>query len=229
MSDAAAIAPLDPPIAEVLDTLYAHYGRFEEPERDDILATLIATLLSQATTDANSSRAFGTLLDTFEGDWHQIAQAPVAEVAQAIRVGGLANQKAPRIQHILRQVHAEQGTYSLEHLHDLPPKEAMRQLLAMPGVGPKTASFVLMRAANMPFFAMDTHILRFCERIGWTSPALSDTRAHAFMLDRIPEGEHDAAHVAIIDHGRACCHARSPRCEQCPLRSQCPWPESHDS
>lgn len=214
-------APLDPPIEQVLERLYDEHGRPDPDGDDDILGTLIATILSQSTNNANSSRAFGQLVDTFEGDWDQIRRAPTDEVAQAIQIGGLARQKAPRIQAILEKVYAERGDYSLEHLREWGVERAQRYLLEMKGVGPKTAAFVLMRAAQMPLFAMDTHILRLCRRLGWIEASTSSARAHDKMLAHIPDGEWDPAHVAMIRHGRTICHARSPDCHGCPLLSLC--------
>ena len=212
---------------DVLDALYAEYGRPEPEREEDILATLIATILSQSTNNANSDRAFGELVDRFEGDWGQVQRAPVRELAEAIAIGGLSNQKAPRIQAILERVEQDFGEHSLEGLRELELKQATAYLLALKGVGPKTASFVLMRAAGMPLFAMDTHILRLCRRLGWITRDTSDARAHALMLPHIPEGEHDPAHVVMIWHGRQTCHARTPACHACPLSSCCAYHARH--
>jgi endonuclease-3 len=212
---------LTPDIDTVLELLYDAYGKPAPEPEDDILATLVATILSQSTNNANSDRAFGDLVDRFQGDWQQVQDANVDEVADAIAIGGLSNQKAPRIQAILEKVYEDFGEHSLEDLRTWEVKKAERYLRSMKGVGPKTAAFVLMRAAQMPLFAMDTHILRLARRLGWISPTLSDTKAHEALLPHIPEGDHDPAHVAMIWHGRRTCHARSPACESCALLSLC--------
>lgn len=214
---------LTPPIRVVLDRLYACHGRPQtDDEPDDVLATLVATILSQATTDKLSTKSFGSLLDTFEADWHRIAHASPAEVIESIKYGGLSHRKGPRIQAILRQTFERYGAYSLEHMHEADTSAAYKELMAMDGVGPKTASFVLMRAAKKPLFAMDTHILRLARRLGWIEPKASDASAHRAMLEHIPEGEHDSAHVVMIWHGRALCHSRGPNCQACPLLELCP-------
>ena len=215
--------PLEPPIEDVLEILKAVHGEPDvDDEPDDILATLISSILSQATNGHNAAQAFGTLLDTYEGDWARVAHAPVDAVAQAISVGGLSKQKAPRIQSILQQAHQMYGDYTLEPLHDMTPEDAHDVLIQMPGVGPKTASFVLMRAARMPFFAINTHILRLCARLGWTEPGWSNAKAHKAMLKHIPAGQHDSAHVILIEHGTTTCHKRAPRCATCVLAHLCP-------
>lgn len=214
--------PLDPPVEDVLEILLTTYGEPDvDDEPDDILATLVSSILSQATSGHNAAQAFGTLLDTYEGDWARIAHAPVGAIADAISVGGLSKQKAPRIQSILKQTHEIYGEYTLEPLHDLVPERAHELLLAMPGVGPKTASFVLMRAARMPFFAINTHILRLCARLGWTQSSWSNAKAHKAMLRHIPEGQHDRAHVMLIEHGTTTCHKNKPQCTTCALEHLC--------
>lgn len=212
---------LSPDIDHVLELLYETYGKPDPEPEDDILATLVSTILSQSTNNANSYKAFGDLVDRFEGDWQQVQDADVDEVADAIAIGGLSNQKAPRIQAILEKVHQDFGEHSLEDLRTWEVKRAERYLRSMKGVGPKTAAFVLMRAAQMPLFAMDTHILRLARRLGWISPTLSDVRAHEALLPHIPEGDHDPAHVVMIWHGRRTCHARTPACAGCALLSLC--------
>lgn len=210
-------------LEQALSTLYQTYGVPQlDDSGDDLLGTLIEAILSQSTTNINSARAFEQLMTRFEGDWHQVSCAPCKEVVEAIRCGGLAKQKAPRIQAILHELYGERGDYSLEFLRELEPKAALAKLMAMPGVGPKTARYVLMHAAQAPVFAMDTHILRIARRMGWILPSLSDERAHAAMESIMPEGQHEPAHVVLIWHGRRCCHARHPACTGCPLLASCP-------
>ncbi len=208
-------------VAEALDALYVLHGKETFDEPDDLLGSLIATLLNQSTSGINASRAFGSLVDTFEGDWDQVRRAPVEEVAEAIVVGGLSNQKAPRIQKILEQVHEERGEYSLEFLREEEPEDARAYLLEFKGVGPKTAAFTLAYAAQMPLFAMNTDVMRVSKRVGWVPASVSDARAHELMQGWVPEGDYDAAHIALVTHGRRVCTSRAPRCAECPLRSDC--------
>jgi endonuclease-3 len=217
---------LNPPIRKVLDILYDRYGRPEYSGPDDLLGTLVRTILSQNTTRQNTDRSFGRLIERFAGDWDRIAEAPVDAVVEAIKVGGLARQKAPRIQSILRDVREEHGAYSLEHLRELDVDEAQSYLESFKGVGPKTAKFTLMYAGGMSVFPMDTHILRLCERLGWTDPSDDSRQAHRFMEPRIPDGEHYGAHIVMIRHGRQTCHARNPDCPDCPLLDLCPHGQS---
>lgn len=214
---------LKPSIRLILDQLYACYGRPQTPGADDLLGTLVRTILSQNTTHQNADRAFGQLLDHFGADWGRIERAATDEVIDQVAVAGLAGQKAPRIQKILEQIRRETGDYSLSFLRDRSVEQAEQYLLDFKGVGPKTASYTLMYAAEMPLFAMDTHILRICERLGWIEASISSDKAHEQMLPHIPDGEHYAAHIALIRHGRQTCQARNPDCDDCPIAADCPY------
>lgn len=230
MSDTSPLTPLSPPLQTVMELLYAHHGRPEvDEEPDDILASLIEALLLQATNNKNASQAYDTLLERFEANWSQIAHAETSAVEQAIEVGGLAARKAPRIQKILNQAFDLYGEYSLERLHDEAPEQAYKILIGMEGIGPKSATMVLMRAANMPFFSMSTRILRICQRLGWGSETMSSQAAHDTVLPHIPDGEHDAFHTVLIEHGKALCGPKTPSCTSCPLEDVCEYAKQRSS
>ncbi len=209
--------------ARALGLLWDHYGKQEVDGDDDILGVLVRTILSQSTNKANTDRAFATLLETFEGDWGAVRSAPTADVADSIAVGGLSNQKAPRIQGILAKAKEDSpaGEYELEFLRDRATQDAIRYLEGLPGVGPKTARFTMMYAAGADLFPMDTHIFRILERLELLAPQASDSKAHTLASDLIPSGEGYAAHMVLVEHGRQCCRAKSPRCEACPVASIC--------
>lgn len=213
---------LDPPIREILDALYDAYGRSSYRGPDDLLGTLVRTIISQQTTSSNASAAFGELLDTFGGDWERMRGAPVDDIADAITVAGLANQKAERIHRVLATLDDERDEYSLAFLRDRDVSEARAYLTSFKGVGPKTAAFTLMYAADMPVFPMDTHIIRICKRLSWLDASASNQEAHDVIESHIPPGEHYAAHMALVEHGRSTCHARSPDCDECPIAACCP-------
>ncbi|MGM0556191.1 MAG: endonuclease III domain-containing protein [Myxococcota bacterium] len=213
---------LDPPIREVLDRLYAAYDRPSYDGPDDLLGTLVRTIISQQTTSSNASRAFGELVDRYAGDWARIHAAPRDEIEDAISVAGLSGQKAQRIQTLLERLDDERGEYSLAFLRDCRVDEARSYLTDFKGVGPKTAAFTLMYAADMPVFPMDTHIIRICQRLEWLPESTSNQRAHDIIEPNIPAGEHFAAHMVLVRHGRRTCHARSPKCSTCALLDLCP-------
>ena len=189
------------------------------------LDELIDCILSQSTTDINRDRAFAALKARFP-DWEAVMHAPVDDVIEAIRPAGLANQKAPRIQEVLRRIDAERGTLSIDFLADLPIDEAKAWLTSFHGVGPKTAAIVLCFGFNRPAFPVDTHIHRVGQRIGFLPQGISADKAHAVMEAIIPPEDYYAFHLNLIRLGREICQARRPRCEICPLRPYCDYYQS---
>ena len=210
-----------PSVAEVLATLRAQYGTPEPRHSDGPLAELILTILSQNTSDVNTDRAFASLWSTF-GSWEAIVQAPVPAVAEAIRSGGLAEIKAPRIKGVLEAIQHDRGDLSLDFLGTLPVNDARAYLTALSGVGPKTAACVLLFALGMPAMPVDTHVHRVSKRLGLIGPRVSAEAAHQLLEASIPPAQMYDAHMLLIRHGRVVCKALRPRCGECPLTATCP-------
>jgi endonuclease III len=205
---------------DVIDRLSAAYGTPEWRPHGDAVSELILTLLSQNTADYNSGHAFSRLLQRFP-DWQSVLDAPVSEVEDAIRPGGLAPTKAPRLQALLSEVKARSGTFDLRFLEDLPLDQAREWLRTLPGVGPKTAACVLLFGMGRPGLPVDTHVHRVSMRLGLIAPKLPPDKAQTQLEAEVPEDDHYAFHVLLIKHGRHRCMARSPNCPECPLLPQC--------
>jgi endonuclease-3 len=209
--------------AMVLPRLLAAAPPPDRDRRPDPVATLVGTILSQHTTDATSERAFAALVARFP-TWDEVVAAPVDAVADAIRVCGLADQKAARVHRALAAIPARTGgAWSLEFLRDLPVDEARAWLTAIDGVGIKTASIVLLFALDMPAFPVDTHIHRVAGRLRIIPAGASAERAHHLLEALIPPADYYAVHMALIHHGRTICRARQPRCPVCVVAEACPW------
>ncbi len=206
---------------EVIDRLSTAYGTPEWRPHGDAVSELILTLLSQNTADYNSGHAFSRLLQRFP-DWQSVLDAPVSEVEDAIRPGGLAPTKAPRLKALLAEVKARSGTFDLSFLEDLPLDQAREWLRTLPGVGPKTAACVLLFGMGRPGLPVDTHVHRVSMRLGLIAPKLPPDKAQTQLEAEVPENDHYAFHVLLIKHGRHRCMARSPNCPECPLLPQCP-------
>ncbi len=196
---------------------------FGRPRRSrlDPVDELVCTILSQNTNDQNRDRAFEALRARFP-TWEAVRDAPTEEVARAIRVAGLANQKAPRIQEALRRIGQANGRLSLDFLRDLPTEEARAWLENLPGVGPKTAAIVLLFALDKPAFPVDTHIYRVTGRLGLRPPNMSVEKAHRWLEAVFPPETYYDAHLNLIELGRRYCRPRNPRCAQCPVLDLCP-------
>jgi endonuclease-3 len=209
-------------IHTIIHLLEAEYGTpSRDPVRPAPVDELVSTILSQHTSDTNTARAYASLKHAFP-DWNAVIEAPVHEVAEAIRSGGLANQKAPRIQNVLADIRSQRGNFDLNFLNDLPVDDALTWLTALHGVGPKTAACVLLFSLNRPVMPVDTHVHRVGLRLGLLSTGTSAERAHGALEKDMNSDEVYAAHMLLIQLGRRTCKARAPRCAECVLRKHCP-------
>lgn len=185
---------------------------------------LVGTILSQNTSDVNTARAFDSLRQAFP-DWKSVAAADTADVINSIRSGGLARQKAPRIQEALKQVmqsdDTDPNTTLNAKLEQMDPDLAMDWLTSIPGIGPKTAACVLLFAVGKPVVPVDTHVHRVSRRIGLISPEASADRAHIELLGIVAPEECYRFHMHFINHGRTICRARNPKCGECTLADIC--------
>ncbi len=186
------------------------------------LDELVSTILSQNTNDVNRDKAFDALVERFP-TWEAVRDADAEEVMDAIRIAGLANQKGPRIQNVLRQITEMRGELDISFLKDYTPEEATKWLVQFKGVGPKTAAIVLQFSLDMPAFPVDTHVHRITGRLGLRPEKMSADKTHEHMEALLPPETYYAAHLNIIRLGREICDARNPNCPECPLQSLCDY------
>lgn len=232
-------------LEDVLAGLREAHGNPAWERRLDPTSELVLTILSQNSADLNAERAFESLRLAFPSDrpaerhlpgqgwggaglteapppdWAAVESAPLPLLVEAIRPGGLAQVKAPRIQATLRFIREERGDHSLEFLADLPPLEARDWLTRINGVGKKTASVLLSFCFDMPLMAVDRHVERVSHRIGLIPPKATADEAHDLYLAMLRPEQVFEAHVNLIRHGRDICHARRPACDRCPIRPRC--------
>ena len=234
-------------LEDTLDALTSIYGPQVWQRRLDPTSELILTILTQNSADINAEKAFVALRAAYPSglaeeihepgvgwggaglppgappDWAAVEGAPLAELIDVIRPGGLAPTKAPRLQATLRKIREERGDHSLEFLGELEPLAARDWLTAIPGIGKKTASVLLLFCFNQPLMPVDRHVERVAKRIGLLpAKAPADLSHDQFiaMLAGSPERTYET-HVLLIHHGRAICQARSPKHELCPIRHRC--------
>lgn len=205
-------------VRAVRDRLREMYGIPEEEPHGDPVGELVKTVLSQHTNDRNRDVAYARLRERLP-TWEEVRDAPLDELTDAIRPGGLAQQKAPRIQAILERLG---DPPDLDWTENAPREESLEFLLSLPGVGRKTAACVMIFTWGIPEIPVDVHVHRVGGRLGLFPPKASFEKAHDEMRAIVPPEDAHELHVNLIRHGRAVCRPK-PRCGECALRRMCPW------
>jgi endonuclease III len=206
---------------ELMPKLEQLYGRPRLRAHRDPLGELILTILSQNTADTNSGRAFNAMMRKY-GSWQEIADASPEELIETIRFGGLAQQKAPRIQAVLQAVRERSPDWDLSFLNEMPLEGARAWLRGLPGVGPKTAACVLLFALGLPAMPVDTHVERVAKRLRLIPAKMTADKAHDELERLVDPADYYRFHMLLIKHGRRTCSARNPACGRCPVADRCP-------
>lgn len=209
-------------ILEIHRRLAQVYGEPQLQPDGDPISQIVNTILSQNTNDGNRDRAFRRLRQAFP-TWEEVRRAPVEAIEEAIRPAGLAPQRAPRLKAALEHIYARRGELDLHFLADLPVEEARAWLTQIKGVGPKTASIVLLFSLGKPAFPVDTHVHRVARRLGIVPEKASAERTARILEPLIPPELYYPFHLNLIRHGREICQARRPHCERCVLRDLCAY------
>lgn len=205
----------------ILRRLDRAHGPLDPPRRLDPLEELVLTILSQNTSDVNRDRAWRAMRARYP-TWERLARAREPDLADAIRPGGLANTKAPRILSVLREIRGREGGFDLSWMRQVPDDEVEAYLLSLPGVGPKTAACVLAFSLGRPALPVDTHVARVAARLGFLPAGAGSGAAHEELKRLVPAELRVSMHVGLIRHGRRVCKAGRPRCEECVLNDLCP-------
>ncbi len=208
-------------VRAIRDRLRELYGRPVNNPHGHPIAELVRTILSQNTNDRNRDVAYERLRAALP-TWVEVRDAEVEVVEEAIRPGGLAPSKAPRIQQVLRELPVTDDEPTLDWLADADRDEAIAFLVELPGVGRKTAACVMIFALGRPEIPVDTHVYRVGGRLGLFEERASFERAHDEMLAITDPGDAYELHINLITHGRRVCRPQ-PRCGECGLRPMCPW------
>lgn len=202
-------------ILDIYDALVDEHGHPDPPRDLPPVDYLIHTILSQNTTNENRDAAFDELKATFGDNYDAIEHVPHDELVTTIQTAGLANQKTSRIQSALRTVREHTGgDYDLTFIADMDADEAQNWLTDIKGIGPKTASLILLFRFDKPLFPVDTHCERVGKRFGLIPEDMSAARAHVLMREHVPDDIKYELHHLLVTHGREYCTARNPRCKE---------------
>ena len=215
-------------IREIVSRLADVHGEHPWHRRHDPVSELVTTLLSHSTTDANQFAAFDELRRRFP-TWDRVRAAPPEEVMDAVRVAGMPSQKGPRVQRALDIVAEDGRGADLEWLGEVPLREAMDFLVAIPGVGPKTAGCVLCFCFDAHVCPADTHVHRIALRTHMVPPKTDAIATQEKLTRALAPGTAYPAHMRLIAHGRTICTARAPRCGECPVRDLCAFGRNADA
>ena len=229
MTERADDAELREKALEVHRRLCAAYGCPIPWFHDlDPLSELVSSLLSHRTRNADSGRAFRGLRARFP-TWEAVRDAPTALVQAAIAAATWPEQKAPRLQSVLRRIgERRDGELSLDFLASLSVAEARAWLEELPGVGPKTSAAVLLFSRlRMPALPVDSHHHRVAQRLALLPPGVAVGPAHRLLEAQLPSDwgarELYDDHEALMLHGQRCCFFRDPACPRCPVLDLCPY------
>lgn len=210
------------PLNYIVQNLENTFGVPKLTPKSDPLSMLINIILSQATSDSNSHRTFENLKKRFKS-WEEVLNAGEAEIARAIKLGGLANQKAKVIKNLLVQIKESHGSLSLKFIEKMSADETRDYLEGFRGIGPKTVACTLLFACHKEVFPLDTHIFRILKRMGILPEKVSADRAHKLLDLLAPKGKFYSLHVNLIRLGRKICKPKEPLCDECPLVEYCDY------
>jgi endonuclease-3 len=204
------------------ETVVASTERAGCGDSPSVLDALVRTILSQNTSDVNSSRAKRSMDVVYGGSdrWDAIVAGEEAKLEEAIRCGGLSKTKSRVIMSILTATKERYGEYSLDHLFSVSNDEAMQELVSLKGVGPKTASCVLLFCLRRDSFAVDTHVHRLSGLLGWRPPKATREETFLHLESRIPDEDKYGLHILMVSHGKKCpeCRAGGQNAGKCELR-----------
>ena len=215
-------------LGQLTAVLEKTYGRQQRWSTKSPMDQLIATILSQRTNYADERKAFENLLARF-GDWTGVAAASITDIEAEIQTTRFPEVKAPRIKEVLQFLIADKGAATLDFLYDMSVEEADAYMRQLPGVGPKTSTFVQLFSMRRPVLPVDTHVHRTTSRIGIIGAKVSQAKAHDLLLEMLPP---DAAeilnfHKLYFKLGQRVCHFTRPNCEACPVNFDCDYAARH--
>ena len=208
-------------LRQIARRLRRAYGLPPPPRRLPPLDELVLTILSQNTNDTNRDRAYADLRAKLPA-WEDVAAAPLPVIERAIRSGGLAPTKAPRIRAVLRALRDQGIALDDRALRRIRHDRLFDLLVALPGVGPKTAACVLLFSLDRPYFPVDTHVHRVAVRLGLVAPRSTAVQTQAQLQGALAPADMYEVHMNLIRHGRHVCVALRPICSQCVLNDLCP-------
>jgi len=214
---------------EIFDAFEKSWGMEARPATDfcyeEPLDDLLLTILSQNTNDRNRDKAYAKLRAKYP-TWAEVAEAPIEDVIDCVRIAGLGETKAKHIQAVLEIVKEKFGEYSIKTLESWKTENIREFLTSLPGVGVKTAAIVLVFDLGREAFPVDTHISRIARRLGWVPEKMPPAKIQEYLEATLDGKRFRGGHLNFLEHGRNVCDARKPKCEACSVRKYCKFGKS---
>ena len=200
-------------ISKILDILEETYPQAEcALDHQNVYQLIVAVALSAQTTDKSVNQVTPALFEKYPTPY-ELAVADPEEVAQYIKRIGMYKTKSKNIVGLAKSL--------VENFGGQVPDD-YGALVSLPGVGRKTANVVLSVGFGHQRIAVDTHVFRVANRIGLVHEK-DVLKTELALMDRIPEERWSRTHHSLIFHGRQCCDARKPKCDQCPIVEYCEY------
>ncbi len=218
---------MDERINIAIERLEKVFGRQLSYSQRPPMEQLMMTILSQRTNYADEKKAYDQMRERF-GSWGNIADAPLEELTEAIKPSNYPEIKAPRIQAVIKQIIAEKGTTDLNFINEMTTEAAMEWLRKLPGVGPKTTTFLLLFTFKRPVLPVDTHVYRVSHRVGLITSKTTQEKAHILLLQMLPPIADELLnfHKLFFKHGQKVCTWNHPKCTECVLKDICDFGRS---
>ncbi len=199
------------------------WGAPDWPGLQNPVDVLVKTILSQSAPSSNSERAWNALKAAYP-TWDEVAAAKTESVARVLRRGGIAKMKTKFIVKMMRDIKKEYGSVSLDFMKNMSVREAMRALGSIEGVDPKIGARVILFALGREICPVGTHIHRILQRMGIIPATATPEMAFELLQPLVPKGQAYAFHVNLIRLGREVCRAGKPKCNTCPVETECRYP-----
>lgn len=209
-------------ILRVHELLQTKYGKQVRECKASPFDELILTILSQNTTETRSRASFDLLKKRFKS-WENLMMAPLENISKVMGPGGLKNKKALRLKRILRRIYRDKGSLTLDFLKEMEPKEAMKYLLSLKGIGARTASSVLLFSLHKPVMPVNTHIERVSKRLGWVWDHVDITETQEIFNRVTPRYLVMSLFSLVVKHGRVTCKVKKPNCTACMIKQDCDY------
>jgi len=206
-------------LQKIVKILSEKYEINEWWERYTPFETLVGVILSQRTYWKNVKTAIERFAERFNRI-EDVAEANVKEIEEVIKPAGLYKVRARRIKNIARDL-IEKYDGNLNKILDLPRDEAKKKLIAIEGIGPKTADVLLMAIKGEHVLPVDVHIFRIMRRLGIANEKDDYESLRGKLESEIPPAQRTKTHLILIEFGRRICRARNPKCEECPIKEYC--------